>query len=535
MPNSPQGARGAYIPSVPKGLVDRRGFLQASAFGAAGVALGGALSSCGSSPAPSAHPVGTPKAATKAQWAAYSASLKGHLVRPGERAYPVARLLYNPRFDALAPLAIAYCAGPEDVARSIAFARDHAFEIAVRSGGHSYGGYSSGSGHLVIDVTPIAGVVPASAPGRTAVVGSGARLIDVYNVLGTHGQLVPGGSCPTVGIAGLTLGGGVGVFARRYGLAADNLAAVTLVTADAQVLRCSPEHDEALFWACRGGGGGNFGVATSFEFATHALPPITLFTYDFAWSAAHDVLGEWQDWSRTVNEAVWSNCQLLSGAGTSLRVAGVSCAHSGQTAAWLAPLLTRLPAPTYSFLGDETYVNEMMVESGCSGLTVAACHLDTTFPHGALSRQAFTASSNYVSAPMGANRLSAAVTAVDRLAADLPGLGGGLVFDALGGAVNAVSPTETAFVHRRYLASIQSSFNWTAATPMRTVAAGARWLEHVRATVYDPSTGAYQNYIDPTLTNFAEAYYGENLARLRAVKRAIDPDDVFRFAQSIRP
>jgi len=517
---------------VPEGTIDRRGFLQATAVGAAAVAVGGTLSSCGSPPAALPHALGPPKPATKAQWAAFAASLQGHVVRPGDRAYPIDKLLYNPRFDALAPLAIAFCASAQDVARSISFARDHGLRVAVRSGGHSYGGYSSGSGHLVIDVTPMAGVVPAAAPG-TARVGAGARLIDVYNTLGSVGRMIPGGSCPTVGIAGLTLGGGVGVFARRYGLAADNLAAVTLVTADAQVLRCTPEHDEALFWACRGGGGGNFGVATSFEFTTHAVPPVSLFTYDFSWSAAHEVLGEWQDWTRTVNDAVWSNCQLLSGGGTSLRVAGVSCAHSGQTAAWLAPLLARLPAPTYSFLGDESYLREMMVESGCSSLTVAACHLDTTFPHGVLSRQAFVASSNYVAAPMPSARLTAVVGAVDRLASELPGLGGGLVFDALGGAVNQVTPTDTAFVHRRYLASIQSSFNWTAATPASELTAGAAWLEHVRATVYDPSTGAYQNYIDPTLPDFATAYYGENLPRLSAVKRAIDPDGVFRFAQSV--
>ncbi|HUD70133.1 MAG TPA: BBE domain-containing protein, partial [Acidimicrobiales bacterium] len=263
------------------------------------------------------------------------------------------------------------------------------------------------------------------------------------------------------------------------------------------------------------------------------VPPITLFTYDFAWSAAHDVLGEWQDWSRTVNEAVWSNCQLLSGGGTTVRIAGVSCAPSAQTAAWLAPLLAKVPAPTYSFLGNETYVNEMMVESGCSGLTVTACHLDTTFPHGVLSRQAFAASSNYVAAPMSSARLTAAVDVVDHLAAELPGLGGGLVFDALGGAVNMVAATDTAFVHRTYLASIQSSFSWTDSTPASELSAGAAWLERVRATVYDPSTGAYQNYIDPTLADFAEAYYGENLPRLSAVKRAYDPDGAFRFAQSI--
>lgn len=176
----------------------------------------------------------------------------------------------------------------------------------------------------------------------------------------------------------------------------------------------------------------------------------------------------------------------------------------------------------------------MMIEAGCAGLSVAACHLDT-HPPGVLSRQAFVASSSYVAAPMGDARLAAVVSVVDDLAATLPSLGGGLVFDALGGRVNQVPATATAFVHRDFLCSIQSSFNWSTGTPSSQVRAGPAWLAHVRDAVYDASTGAYQNYIDPTLSDWPGAYYGENLARLRSVKRAVDPDDVFRFAQSIPP
>ena len=337
---------------------------------------------------------------------------------------------------------------------------------------------------------------------------------------------------PDGGVAGLTLGGGVGVFARRYGLAADNVAACTVVTADGVARQCSPTSEPDLYWACRGGGGGNFGIVTSFEFTTHAVPSVTLFTYDFDWAAAHDVLGAWQHWTRTVNEAVWSNCQLLSGDGTYLRVTGVACASTAQTAAWVAPLLAQV-RPTSSFLGGDSYQRAMMVEAGCAQLTVAACHLDTATPAGELSRQAFVASSSYVAAPMGDARLAAVVSVVDDLAATLPALGGGLVFDALGGRVNAVAPGATAFVHRDFLASIQSSFNWSTSTPASQIRAGSAWLEHVRAAVYDPATGAYQNYIDPTLHDWARAYYGSNLPRLVSVKAAVDPDRVFEFAQSI--
>ena len=512
--------------------LDRRDFLRATAVSATGLVVGAGLADCGSPvPVPS-RPTVAP--ATPPQWTRFAETLTGRLVRPGDAAYAVGHQLYNPKFDSLRPVAIAYCASGDDVARSLGFARAHGYEIAARAGGQSYGGYSSGTGRLVIDVSPMHAVTPAAQPGGFAHVAAGARLIDVYNALGAVGQLVPGGSCPTVGIAGLTLGGGVGVFARRFGLASDNLAALQVVTADGSTVACSTADDTDLYWACRGGGGGNFGIVTSFAFQTHPMPEVTLFTYDFPWGAAAEVLGSWQRWTARVNPAVWSNCQLLSGDGTYLRVAGVSCASPSQTSAWLAPLLGAVgTAPTDAFIGGEAYVRAMMVEGGCADLTVAACHLDTTGPHGVLSRQAFSASSNYVAAPMGAARLAAAVAAVETLAAELPSLGGGLVFDALGGAVNEIAPSETAFAHRTFLASIQSSFNWTGTTPASQIAAGTGWLASVRRSVYDPATGAYQNYIDPTLPDWAAAYYGANLARLEQVKARVDPDRVFSFAQSI--
>lgn len=507
--------------------LSRRDFLSVGALGVAG-ALGAA-----GAPAAVATPQGGPSAA---QWAALAKSLRGRVVRPGDPAYATARLLYDPRFDGQRPAAVAQCASAGDVQRVVAFARAHDVALAVRCGGHSYGGYSGGTGRLVLDVTPMAAVRPASAPGGLAHVGAGARLIDVYNALGRAGQLVPGGSCPTVGIAGLTLGGGVGVFARRYGLSCDQLRAVDVVTADSVLRHCDGGADADLHWASQGGGGGNFGVAVDFTFATHAIPELTLFTYDFAFSldAAVDVLGAWQHWNVGLDPAVWSNCQLLSGAGSPLlRVSGVACTSPATTSALLAPLLRACPAPIGSFLGAEAYLNAMMVEAGCASLSVAACHLDTT-PHGQLSRQAFRASSNYVAAPMGDARLRAAADVVVQFAEALPSLGGGLVFDALGGEVNVPAPTSTAFVHRRALCSIQASFNWDAAAPS-TVAAGADWLAHVRRAVFVESAGAYQNYIDPDQPDWLDAYYGENLARLERVKRRYDPDRVFDFAQAIPP
>ncbi|HLK45937.1 MAG TPA: FAD-dependent oxidoreductase, partial [Acidimicrobiales bacterium] len=182
-------------------VFDRRGFLvgaAATGLALAGAAAGGTALSDAAREAPEAlaDATGGP---TPAEWARFSASLTGYAVRRGQPAYGTDRLLYNPKFDGLAPLGIAYCASTEDVVRALAFARSHSCPVAVRAGGHSYGGYSSGTGRVVVDVTSLRGVVPAAAPGGTARVGAGARLIDVYNTLGRAGQLVPAGSCPTVG------------------------------------------------------------------------------------------------------------------------------------------------------------------------------------------------------------------------------------------------------------------------------------------------------------------------------------------------
>ena len=157
--------------------------------------------------------------------------------------------------------------------------------------------------------------------------GAGATLINVYSQLGSQGLLLPGGSCPTVGIAGLALGGGIGVFSRAYGLTCDQMTSVEIVTADGVVRRCGPGQDEDLYWASRGGGGGNFGIVTSFGFQVHPIPEaITLFTLEWPWGSAASVLDSWLRWIPSTPKELWANCQLYGGgnAGNGLvKVTGV--------------------------------------------------------------------------------------------------------------------------------------------------------------------------------------------------------------------
>jgi len=161
---------------------------------------------------------------------------KVQLVRPGDAQYVTAHQLFDPRFDQILPAAIAYCASVADVQNCLAFVRQFVLPVAMRAGGHSYAGYSTTTG-LVIDVTKM-NAITMDVQSATAVIGAGARLIDVYASLAQHNLVLPAGSCPTVGIAGLTLGGGVGVIGRKFGLTCDSLLSAQVVTADGQVLTC---------------------------------------------------------------------------------------------------------------------------------------------------------------------------------------------------------------------------------------------------------------------------------------------------------
>ena len=523
----------------------RRGGTTAAAIGTA--ALLGPLAGC-SSPGPSSKgtssttgsATGSPTTTSGPSgpdWSTLASMLSGQLVLPTSPTYQTSAELYNERFDGRAPAAIAYCRSASDVQRCVGFARDHAVQITARSGGHSYGGYSSGPG-LVIDVTPMAGVAVGKAD--TAIVGAGARLIDVYSTLGASGVLLPGGSCPTVGIAGLTLGGGIGVFGRKYGLTCDNLQAVEVVKADATVVTADAAHHTDLLWSSKGGGGGNFGVVTSFTFGVHPIPDIALFTLDFPWGAAADVLGAWQHWMPGTPPELWSNCQLLSSGSAggsqplSVRVTGVLAGPASTLTGLVQPLITAVgTAPTYQFVGPEPYLRAMLIEAGCTNSSVAACHLPAQNPAGTLSRAGFAAKSDFIDSAMPPAGLQAVVDAVAGLDRTQPGVGGGMVFDSYGGVINDVGPADTAFVHRNALACIEYSVSWGPGASESVMADAESWLQATQGQLAPYSSGAYQNYIDPTLVDWKQAYYGANLARLVDVKRAYDPDDVFHFAQSI--
>ena len=483
-------------------------------------------------------------APTGADWKALSRSLQGRLVRPSSPNYAVDVESYNPVFDGAHPAGVAYCASAGDVASAIRFARRHEVELSVRSGGHCYGGWSTGPG-LVIDVSPMNQVSLDTAKGL-ATVGSGTRLIDLYAALAPHNVIVPGGSCPSVGIAGLTLGGGLGVLGRKLGLTCDSLESADVVLASGETLTCDERHHSDLFWALRGGGAGSFGVVTSFTFVAHPLPPsgsLGLLTLVWPWSAAASVASAWQSWAPEAPDELWSNCLLVasqstpSGEAAAARVTGVYVGALSNLKVLVDALLSEVGTrPFTSFVGSAGYLDTMQIEGGCEGDSIAECHLPSQNPAGKLARGPFVAKSNIVESKLSRSGIDTLLAAVEQRQTSPVLSGGGVVLDAAGGAINRVPPAATAYVHRSALATLQYSASWTVNSPPSIVEANREWIREAwQAMRPHVSSGAYSNYADPDLVQWQQAYYGSNFARLTRVKRAYDPENVFRFAQSIPP
>ena len=300
-------------------------------------------------------------------WAQLRRSVQGDLALPRDPSYDAVRLLQNPRYDGQRPLAVLSVASPQDVATGITFARDHDLPVAIRSGGHGYPGWSGGGSPraLVIDCRPLDHVLRDET---SATIGAGATLAPVYRTLGGAGRAIAGGSCATVGIGGLALGGGVGVLTRAMGLTCDAVTAMTVVTADGRVRAVSADEDPELFWALRGGGGGHLGVVTSFDMTTVAAPTISTVYLEWSFAAAADVIGTWMDWAPSADDRLWSTLKALGGRThprqPTLLLSGT---WTGPTAAFdgqLAGLLDHVPAPSVRSTHTRSYQAQMAAFAG---------------------------------------------------------------------------------------------------------------------------------------------------------------------------
>src|SRR3989441_943760 len=274
-------------------------------------------------------------------------------------AYNAARLTYNARYDKH-PLAVVRPHGARDVQAVVRWARKHDIVVIPRSGGHSYAGYSSGSG-VVVDLSGLHGV---QVKGSTAAIGPGSKLIDVYAALASHQATIPAGSCPTVGIGGHALGGGIGFASRKLGTLSDNVVSMVAVTGAGQLLEVDANSHPDLFWALRGGGGRNFAIVASFRVRLAHAASAAWFVATLPWPSAPSIVAEWQRWAPAADPRFFSICSLGD---KTLQVFGQ---FLGDEATMRAALPSWLAAAT---TGSATYLDLMKRWAGCLNESIPAC------------------------------------------------------------------------------------------------------------------------------------------------------------------
>jgi FAD binding domain/Berberine and berberine like len=432
------------------------------------------------------------------------------LLQPGQPGYDTYEPAANERV-LLRPKLRALCKTANAVSVMVNWCRSNNLPFAVRSGGHSYEGFSQ-SASVVID-TRMLNQITFDRTARTMTVGAGATLGPVYEAIGAAGFGFPGGSCPTVGVAGHALGGGFGLIARPFGLACDNLQWLELVDPQGAITQVDAQHNPDLFWAARGGGGGSFGAVTRFRFKIYRISQVVVLgvTWRLPQTRARQLFKAWQAWAPQAPANITTFLRVGHAAGglIELHCAGQSIGSVAEFRRELGALTNIAQPVTPPNLEPMSFLN-------------GAKH----FFGGPAPPTFFKAKSDYITSPL----TDAGVTTLLGQLETTPSVVA--ICDSYGGAINRVARDATAFAHRAgTLFCIQYFSEWTNAIETQTE------LGHIR-TLYAAmrpyvSGECYVNYCDLDLTSWAQAYWGANLPRLRRIKAAFDPNNMFRHAQSV--
>ncbi|MEZ0355347.1 FAD-dependent oxidoreductase [Mycobacterium sp. SA01] len=470
------------------GQMSRQEFIRRAVGGLAGAAL---LSACRTVTPRAVSSPGPP------DWAGLRGRLDGTLLLPADPQYAAAKSTFNSRFDGSAPAAVLAAASVADVQRAVEFASSHHIGVSVRSGGHSYIGASSLDATLVINLRRLPGGIDAGSD--TMTVSPATDLDPVQTALASRGRSIPSGSCPTVAVAGLTLGGGLGSDARLHGLTCDALVSATLVLPSGDVLSASADDHPEVFWALRGGGGGNLGVVTSMTFRTFPVTDRDVVTIAFPMDAAAAAIAGWQQWQQAADRDIWGMVNITAGDGPG------RC----------TVILATPPGSGPAVAGD------MLAAAGLSASSTRTRTLNRTdfvhyFEGGDAARlpRAFVAGSDIV----GEMTSAAAESIVTAMAAWPAGAGSATaVVESLSGAVGDVDPAASAFPWRRQAASVQ----WYTEASSD---AATGWLTAAHQALGSASVGGYINY--PESGEPLGRYLGPNLQRFNAIRHRYDPAGV---------
>ena len=438
------------------------------------------------------------------------AGLRGQLLSPGDEGYDGARKLWNGMFDRR-PALIARCAGAADVIRAVSFARDNRLAVAVRGGGHSFPGHSVCDGGLVIDLSAMK-AIRVDPRTRTAQAQAGVKWIEFDHETQAFGLATTGGTDGDTGIAGLTLGGGLGWLSGKYGLTVDNLVSADVVTADGRLLTASAKENQDLFWGLRGGSG-NFGVVTSFEYQLHPVGPTILGgMVAYPLGRAREVLRFYREFAKAAPDEVTTYAGFVTPPGGET-VAALFCCYCGpldKGEEVIRPLRS-LGSPVQDLLGPMPYVAQQRL-------------FDGAFPAG---------SYYYAKAGSLADLTDEAIEIFAEYVATKPSPLSGVLVQTVCGAASRVQSDATAFPHRRlpYAPVIVSQWLDPATSEQNVGWARDFW----KALGPLAGGGVYVNDLSHDDADRVRTAYGANYERLAALKKAYDPDNLFRLNPNITP
>jgi len=445
--------------------------------------------------------------------AEFAPTFSGQLVRPGDATYEEARKVHNGLIDKR-PALIARCRGVADVADAVAIARKLGLETAVRGGGHNVAGRATVDGGVMIDLAPMTGI--HVDPLRRSVRAQGGATWNEFNrETQLHGLAVTGGVVSSTGIAGLTLGGGLGWLMGKHALALDNLLSVDLVLADGRIVTASEHENADLFWAVRGGGG-NFGVATSLEYRLHPVGPqvtggLIAYPFEMAW----DVLRHYRDLTgRLPDELALFGGLVHAPDGSGQKLAAMVLCHCGSLAEGDKAVqpIKGFGKPAMDAIAPIPY-------------TQMNAMLDAGYPRGAL---------NYWKSSFLASLSDDAIRAMIDCFARCPTPMGQMLLEHFHGAVTRIGPTDTAFPHRSPGYNLLVLAQWM---DRAQNAACTTWARDSYATLQPfMAPGRYVNYLADDEPHDATANaYGPNYRRLQQIKAKYDPENFFRMNQNIQP
>ncbi|MEB4209304.1 FAD-binding oxidoreductase [Mycobacterium sp. 94-17] len=433
-------------------------------------------------------------------WESLSTALGGKVLLPDSPQFAGAKQVFNTNYNGLTPAAVVTPTSAADVQKAMAFAAAHNLKVAPRSGGHSYIGASTANGAMVLDLRQLPGDANYDAATGQVTVTPATSLYTMHRTLAAAGRGVPTGTCPSVGAAGHALGGGMGAQSRHAGLLCDQLTSASVVLPSGQAVTASAANNPDLFWALRGGGGGNFGVTTALTFATFPTKDVDVVNLNFPPQSFAQVLVGWQNWLRTADRNSWALADAtVDGMGTRCRILATCPAGSGNSAAaaitqavGLQPSGTETHTFNYMDLVNYLAVGNLNPQPlGYVGGSDVFATVNAGVAQGIASAvNAF---------PRGAGRMLAIMHAMD-------------------GALATVAPGATAFPWRRQSALVQ----WYVETG--DPAAATNWLSTAHQAVQQYSVGGYVNYIEANQS--PSRYFGPNLSRLSAVRQKYDPGRV---------